>query len=111
MDTSTKTYRMGRKFYEDTAQCQGFRQSPQVVAETKTTITVAMTMRDAHELWDRAIHYAYSCREDYVANGCGDLVAAAQRTLNAMEKQGYDDDAGKAAAAAYRAHMESGVQA
>ena len=38
MDTSTKTYRMGRIFYEDTEHCGNFDDAPEVVAQTKTTL-------------------------------------------------------------------------
>ena len=97
--TSTKTYRMGRIFFQDTDQCQCFRDSPEVVAQTKTTITVALTLRDACELWDRAYDYAVAGRDDYMES-CRYLVSSAERTMSAMVKQGFDYTAARADLAA-----------
>ena len=86
---STKTYRMGRIFYEDTDHCGCFDDAPDVVAQTKTTLTVALTVRDACELWERAYDYAVAGRDEYMED-CRYLVNSAERTMSAMQKQGFD---------------------
>ena len=89
MSATAKTYRMGRIFYEDTYYSHCFDDDPLEVASTKTTITVALTLRDACELWERAYHYAISCRDEYMEDNRY-LVNSAERTMSAMQKQGFD---------------------
>lgn len=101
--TSTKTYRLGRIFYEDTDHCGNFDDAPEVVRQTKTTITVALTLRDACELWERAYHYAVDMRDEYMEDNRY-LVNSAERTMSAMKKQGFDY-------AAARADRDAQVQA